>query len=155
MDRQGFESRGAKGFGPIKRGLKQCEILRSREEFKFIALNGKRIEGVLLRCKYVVSHEGNAQIRIGFKVFSDSKKGASSKLNAVRRNRIRRLMREAFSRELSTLYSQQTSLPRPVGIIVFYKGAKDVVVERISLAQIQVDMRLFCHAIASSAQVTA
>ncbi|MEK7671098.1 MAG: ribonuclease P protein component [Bacteroidota bacterium] len=122
--------------------MKKSEILRGRNFFKRIAHTGKRLEGHLLRCTYLVYDEGAASLQVAFKV-------PSRNLNAVRRNRLRRLMREAMTKERSLLDTPLAKSSVRVGMMMFYKGAKDVVVERITLAQIRKDVGMFCRAIAS------
>jgi hypothetical protein len=90
----------------------------------------------------LVYDEGAASLQVAFKV-------PSRNLNAVRRNRLRRLMREAMTKERSLLDTPLAKSSVRVGMMMFYKGAKDVVVERITLAQIRKDVGMFCRAIAS------
>jgi ribonuclease P protein component len=147
--KQGSESNGLKKNSPIRHSLQKSEILRKRELFKRVALTGKRLNGRLLRCTYLLHDESKAVLQIGFKVPS-TRKGLSENLKAVRRNRLRRLMREAFSREISMLYSSLAMSSNHMGIIVFFRGCKDVAAERVTLAQVQEDVKMFCESIVSS-----
>lgn len=124
------------------KSLKKSEVLRGRNLFKRIALRGKRLDGELLRCTYLVHNEGDTAFQVAFKV-------PSRNLNAVRRNRLRRLMREAVCMERSPLDISLAKSSVHIGMMMFYKGAKDATVEKMTLMQIASDVRMFCRAIAS------
>lgn len=126
-----------------KRGIKKSEILRRRELFKRVALTGKRLDGKLLRCTYLIHDEGDSVWQVAFKV-------SSKDYNAVRRNRIRRLMREAVRAERSALDAALKTSSSRVGFMVFFKGTKSVDVRRISLAEIRKDVETFCKKISQA-----
>lgn len=123
--------------------MKKTEILRSRNLFKRIALEGRRIDGTVVRCAFLIHDEGGAQLQIGFKV-------SSRKLNAVWRNRIRRLMREGIDAERGMVDEVLRRKDLHVGIIIFYKGTKELSVGRLKLAIIQEDIGLICRTITSA-----
>ena len=82
-------------------------------------------------------------MQVGFKV-------SSRKLNSVWRNRIRRLMRDGMDVERRAIDEVLMSKNSHVGIIFFYKGAKELGVGRLRLVAIQKDIRLICQTIASA-----
>lgn len=123
--------------------MKKTEILRSRNLFKRIALEGRRIDGTLIRSAFLVHDEDGAQLRVGFKV-------SSRKLNAVWRNRIRRLMREGVDAERGIVDELLRRKDLHVGIIIFYKGTKELLVGRLKLAVIQKDIGQICRIITSA-----
>ncbi len=123
--------------------MKKTEILRSKNLFKRIALEGRRIDGTLIRCAFLIHNEGGDKLQVGFKV-------SSRKLNAVWRNRIRRLMRESIDSERGVIDAIQERKNSHVGILIFYKGTKDLCVRRLKLEAIQKDTRLICGTIASA-----
>jgi ribonuclease P protein component len=134
----------------VKRGLSKSEILRGRNLFKRVALTGKRIDGRLLRCTYVIGEEGGSRIQVAFKV-------PSQHLNAVRRNRIRRLMREALMNERPPLDTSLLNSSKRVGMMMFFKVAKGGMTEarltevkKISLEEIRKDVEVFCRTIANT-----
>lgn len=123
--------------------LKRTEILRSRNLFKRIALEGRRIDGTLVRCAFLTHDKGGKHLQVGFKV-------SSRRLNAVRRNRIRRLMRESLAAEREVVDEVLRKKDLYVGMIIFYKGAKELSVGRLKLASIQKDIGLICRTITSA-----
>lgn len=122
--------------------MKKAEILRSRALFKRTALSGSRLHGKHLRCTYVIHSEGEARLQIAFKV-------SSRYFNAVRRNRLRRLMREATDKERWILDAQLESLSAKVSMILTYKGRKGMRVELIKLPQVREDAAVFFKSVAS------
>ncbi|MEO8166695.1 MAG: ribonuclease P protein component [bacterium] len=122
--------------------MKKREILRSRELFKRIALEGKRIDGTCVRCSFLILTGQDEQLSVGFKV-------SARKLNAVGRNRVKRLMRAGIEAERETLDKALQEKDRCVGVLIFYKGKKEFSVKRLRLAAIQKDIHLFCRTIAS------
>jgi ribonuclease P protein component len=129
----------ASGTVRTKSQMKKSEILRGRNSFKRVALTGKRIDAGILRCSFCPNGDGGVQV--GFKV-------PSRNLNAVKRNRIRRLMREAFTVERGKLDEALGRSTTGVEMMIFFKGAKGVAVERLTLAAIRNDIRSICHSIA-------
>ncbi len=119
------------------------EILRSRGLFKRIVLEGKRVDGTFVRCSFLIHVEGTKSLEIGFKV-------SARKLNAARRNRIRRLMRASMDAERRLLDIALQAKGLQVGIIIFYKGAKEISVGRLKLEDIQKDFRFICRSIVSA-----
>ena len=126
--------------------MKKSEILRGRELFKRIALTGKRVDARRIRCTYILRRGSVARFQIGFKV-------PAKNFNAVRRNRICRLMREAFSQERAYLSNSLSSASTELGMIAVYKGKESAAGERITLAEIQQDANMICRSIISSLEV--
>lgn len=73
------------------------------------------MQGQLLRCHYLVRGEGYPGVRVGFVV-------PSARYNAVQRNRIKRLLREASTSELSPLSNTLDRLHTQLLLIFFFKG---------------------------------
>ena len=68
---------------------KKTKTLPAGPCFGHTMLRGGQIEGKFLRCYYLLSEESETPLRVGFAV-------SSRVFNAVRRNRIKRMLREAF-----------------------------------------------------------
>jgi ribonuclease P protein component len=151
LSKQEFDDCGFTSHELAKGGLRKSEILRSRELFKRIVVQGKRMNARFLRCSYMLNLDGDIRLQVGFKVPA-ARKGLSEKLNAVRRNRLRRLMREAFVRELPMLNRLLEGASCGLGIALFYRGGNGIAANRISLNDIQQDIRLIVGFIVSSAE---
>lgn len=123
--------------------MKKTEILRSRDLFRRIALEGRKIDGTIVRCAFLIHAGHGSQLQVGFKV-------SARKLNAVGRNRIRRLMRAGIEAERGVVDEALRRKDCHAGILIFYKGTKDVSVKRLRLAAIQKDIHLFCRTIAGT-----
>ncbi len=121
--------------------MKKKEILRGRILFKRVAQEGKRIQGRLVRCAYLLESGGTVRVQVGFKVFARS-------MNAVRRNRVRRLMREAFACERRHVDAALEQTGFSVRMILFFKGADELDVRKMRLQQMQEDVRGVCKRLA-------
>ncbi len=125
--------------------LKTKEILRGRDLFKRVATEGKSIDSGLLRCRYVVDPLGGragAKVLVGFKV-------SSRDFNAVRRNRLKRLLREAMRKEYSSFHASLPSSSVSVAMVLYFKDADDILVKRLSLADVWKDVRVICQSMLS------
>ena len=123
--------------------MKNAEVLRRRDLFRRVALEGTRLDAQILRCMYLIRQEGDEPLQVAFKV-------PSRKLNAVRRNRIKRLMREAFRKERSPLDSSLGASHSQMATFISFKGSKNVSVEQLTLNDVQQAMAVLCGKIASN-----
>jgi ribonuclease P protein component len=123
--------------------VKNAEVLRRRDLFRQIAVEGTRIDAQILRCMYLVRQMGDEPLQVAFKV-------PSRKLNAVRRNRIKRLMREAFRNERSHLKSSLGVSHSQIAMFFSFKGAKVIHVEQLKLNDVQQAISELCGKICSS-----
>jgi len=125
--------------------LKKKETLRGRDLFKRVATEGKRIDSGLLSCRYVVDTDGGgdgAKVLVGFKV-------SSRDFNAVRRNRLKRLLREAMRMEYRSLHASLPSSSVTVAMVLYFKGRSDIPVKRLSLADVRKDVKVICQIVSS------
>jgi ribonuclease P protein component len=122
--------------------VKKPEILRSRELFKHVAMKGKRLNSRLLHCKYVIHKEAESPLQVAFKV-------PARHFNAVRRNRLKRLMREGFSKERAVLDVALANRNARVAMFFTFNDSDGIFVERLKLQDVQPDVRELCRAIAS------
>ncbi|MBI5472039.1 MAG: ribonuclease P protein component [Ignavibacteriae bacterium] len=122
--------------------MKKSEILRSRDLFKRVALKGKRVETVLFRCSFLAERGEQAGLQVGFKV-------PSKKLNAVRRNRIRRLMREGFSARRSVLDSALERAKSQVHMMLIFKTDQQASADKLRLSMVLGDIGAICQTIAN------
>ena len=76
--------------------MKKAETLRGRGRFRSLTAGGTRLEGTLLRCTFRMSAERTPLLQAGV--------GTQNRtMTAVRRNRVRRLLRAAIDRERERL----------------------------------------------------
>jgi ribonuclease P protein component len=120
--------------------VKKSQTLGGRNSFRDVLLSGTRCEGSVLRCSFVVHHQTDFSLLIGFHV-------SARKWSAVRRNHLKRLMREAFrhvSADLSMALEQKHAA---VSLVCSFKGSSDLPVRNVSLPYVRRDMQTFVDAI--------
>jgi ribonuclease P protein component len=121
--------------------MKKKEMLRGRGAFTRVYDEGIRFEGEILRC-FTRFERGNGQsLRTGFSV-------PARKFNAVRRNRLRRLMRAAFDTEREVLRTAVAG--GELSVVFVYKGRKGVAAERLGVAHVRADMGALCRRCAAT-----
>lgn len=126
--------------------MKKAALLRGREPFRRVAQSGKRVEGKLLGCRYLLLKESagsRSKVRVGFKV-------SSKTLNAVKRNRVRRLMREAMRLEYDA-FTAALRLPplHSLALIVWFKTGNSANIEKLVLPDVREEMKALCSTILS------
>jgi ribonuclease P protein component len=115
--------------------VKKEETLRGRLAFSSLFEQGTKLDSGLLRCFFRHERGAGTPLRAGFSV-------SSRTFNAVKRNRIRRLMRVAFDAEAGPLRS--AARPGTISMVVVFRGRPGYRVERLALAAVQNDMRVLC-----------
>ena len=118
-------------------GLRKSDILRGRGAFTTVRTLGKRFNGTLLRV-YVRTEPSEVPRTVaGFAV--------SHKLcNAVWRNRLRRLMREAYLREKEILATRSSERGLDLQIVFQYVGADGISYRSLSLNDVHDDLARLC-----------
>jgi ribonuclease P protein component len=122
--------------------LKKQAILRGRGAFQRVFEGGRRLDGRLVGCIYTVGQETRGAVRAGFVV-------SSKHLNAVRRNRVRRLLREAFRRSSDTLGRAAEDAGRPVELVLVYRPRQRTETDRLTLHDVLPDVTSACRTIAA------
>lgn len=128
---------GEKIVSASRQKLRKVEILRGRQAFKDILAGGTRLVGIHLRVYLLpVSAELNhgIPIRVGFAVSGRVK-------SAAVRNRVRRLMREAYRRNRGILSKPLFEESRYYALILMYRGEKSNDLMRVSYREIEEDLR--------------
>jgi ribonuclease P protein component len=122
--------------------LKKSEILRGGAAFDQTVVRGDRVEGKYIRCYVLFGPPGVSPLRVGFAV-------PSRRYNAVRRNRMKRLLREAVAREKKDLECTLQVHHSSASMVFFFKGAKDIPMDQITLKTIHPDVAHCCRAVAT------
>ena len=125
--------------------MKKAEILRGGSRFKDTLLQGERIEGKFLKCHYLLSDEIGVPLRVGFAV-------SSRTFNAVRRNRIKRLLREAVTKVKKVVEDALIAARRHALAVFLFKGSTSIPVGRIKLHTLEPDVATLCRTMATKLQ---
>lgn len=117
--------------------LQKQEIIRGRGAFSTIMSEGQRIQQTHLRGYLLAVDEKfnrGQQFRIGFAVSRQVK-------SAVARNRIRRLMREAYRRNKGVLRELFREKEEFFSLVLMYKGDKGADVRTLKIKDLEEDIR--------------
>ncbi len=87
---------------------------------------------------YRVERAERVVLRVGFAV-------SSKQYHAVRRNRLRRLMREAFRLERVTLYGALERAHSSADLVFVFRPKTPLTVERLSVFPVRDDMAAICR----------
>jgi len=88
----------------------------------------------------LVHKEGDPPLQVGFVV-------SSGRYNAVRRNRIKRLLREAVAVEGPFLNEHLTLKRERLSLIFYFKGGAKHEVEKLKLRAVQEEVTAMCRAV--------
>ena len=122
--------------------MRKKETLRGRDVFSRLYASGRRADGELIRCLFLLENASTAELLTGFAV----PRGTCS---AVRRNRLRRLMREAFRQEREALRAALHASHCSARILFVYRGKRDLPVERVTFSAVRGDVANLCRAMMS------
>lgn len=84
-------------------------------------------------CVYLIERTEKAALHVGFAV-------SSKRFNAVRRNRVRRLMREAVRSECAPLCVALAQHSVSADLVLVFRGRPESDVRRLSLAPLRADV---------------
>lgn len=112
--------------------------LRGYGAFRRVFALGQRVDGTLVRCAVLVEMSAQTGLRVGYAVSSRAH-------NAVRRNRLRRLMREAFARERGLLLEEVGEKGRSLSLVFSFKGGPGVDIRRLKLPVVHADIAGICR----------
>lgn len=117
--------------------LEKSEILRGRGAFREVLTRGRRLQGTHIFCYLLrVESEGKKTVPVqaGFAV------GRSTK-SAVKRNRVRRLMREAYRLNKDKVVQSLLGQERCFRIVFLYKESTRKNVGELKLKDIDLDIQ--------------
>lgn len=95
------------------------------------------MEGKLVKCFYLVETGQPGTLRVGFTV-------PSRVYHAVRRNRLRRLMRESFRQCRKGLITALELQGLSAALIFHFKGDEEVQVSRLRIHPVAADFQSLC-----------
>lgn len=113
-------------------------VLRGRSAFSRVFALGQRIDGTLIRSFALVERSEGSSLRVGYAV-------SSRVYGAVRRNRLRRLMREAFRSERESLVLALRASGNSADLIFSVKRIPPGEVARLTLFPVQADIAGICR----------
>lgn len=113
--------------------MKQAAPLRGYAAFDRVFKSGQKIGGTHVMCVYQLERAEKPVLHVGYAV-------SSRQLNAVRRNHVRRLLREATRLECAPLCSAQTRHSVSVDLILLFRSRAGSDVRRLTLAPLQRDV---------------
>jgi ribonuclease P protein component len=122
--------------------VKRKETLRGRDVFSSLYASGRRADGELIRCLFLLENASTADLLTGFAV-------PRRTCNAVRRNRLRRLMREAFRLEREAFVSALRDSQCSARVLFIFKGKRDLPLERVKISPVREDIAKLCGAMIS------
>ena len=130
----------------MRNTLRKSEILRGYSVFSDILKNGKRAQGALLQCHFTTHREVRTtpSVQVGFAV------PRKSIALAVDRNRLKRLMREAFRKNKAPLYEAASQKNLQFELIIMFRRADAIQVRQISHATIENEWNILMAKIISS-----
>jgi ribonuclease P protein component len=120
--------------------VKKGETLRGRGEFSALFERGSKLDSGLVRCFFRFDQGAGTPLRAGFSV-------SSRTFNAVKRNRIRRLMRVAFDSEAEILRSG--AVGGELKLVFVFRGREGFPVGKLRLADLRNDIGAVCRQCAS------
>lgn len=94
--------------------MRKSEILRGHGAFRAVTTSGRRIDGTSLRSYSLATPSERPAIAIGVTVYDRT-------LNAVARNRIKRRLREAVTRERTRLFDAAAGAGVRLEVVLGYR----------------------------------
>lgn len=117
--------------------MKRWDSLRGHGVINQLYAQGNRLDAELVRCVYTFARGVSPGVRVAFAV-------PSKTFNAVRRNRLKRLMREAFAREWQILHRDSEQARISASLLFIVKGRKRILSTRTTLDSIHQSIASLC-----------
>ncbi|MBI1808114.1 MAG: ribonuclease P protein component [Ignavibacteria bacterium] len=123
----------------MRHSLKRSEVLRGKKNFRHVFAQGKKIEGKILHCLFYEFREkdvtGTAAVIFGVAVPRNVKR-------AVDRNRIKRLIREAYRLNKNLLQDfQKGDSDQTISCLFVYTSRSAHVRSPVSFREVNNDMK--------------
>ncbi len=124
--------------------MSPSETLRGQGAFDALFAAGRRANAALVRCLFRFDPGPAGCLRVGFSV--PRRCGT-----AVRRNRVRRLMREAFRVEKEGFRRALREAGRSVSLLFVFRGSRECAEGPLSMTVIHRDVVELCRAVSEAA----
>ncbi len=124
--------------------MSKSETLRGQGAFDALFAAGRRANATLVRCLFRFEAEPAGSVRVGFSV--PRRCGT-----AVRRNRVRRLMREAFRLEKDGFQRALRESERSVSLVFVFRGSRECAEGPLSMTVIHRDVVHCCRLVLGAA----
>jgi ribonuclease P protein component len=118
--------------------MKKKEVLRGGRRFRNIITFGERFDRDAVRVFCTFYRDGDVAFRVGVAV--RHKVG-----RAVQRSRLKRLMREAISKEQTSLVNTLKKTQLHASAVFLFVGIKDLAIEHVTLRLLQEDIGMLCR----------
>lgn len=113
--------------------MSQAEPLRGYAAFDRVFNGGQKIGGSMATCLYLIERTEKAALHVGYAV-------SSKRFNAVRRNRVRRLMREAVRLECAPLCDAMVQHSVSANLVLVFRARADTEVRCLPLVSFRKDI---------------
>jgi ribonuclease P protein component len=121
--------------GDVHEELPRRAILRGRKNFVHLYRYSNRIEGSLLSCfTAILPNPSDVNVKFCFAVSVHRRVGS-----AVKRNKIKRWIREAYRRKAKVLYNHASCVDSPIAVLFSYRKHESS--ETIRYADIERDVQ--------------
>ncbi|MBI4548283.1 MAG: ribonuclease P protein component [Ignavibacteriae bacterium] len=118
--------------------LKKSEIVRGRKAFQVIFERGRKIEGKILRCIVLEDDSGTirwqSKFMVGILISRVVKR-------AVDRNRMKRLIREAYRLNKYMLQTNSEKFSQRIALLFIYSPKVNVSLQMPSFAEVEQDVK--------------
>ncbi len=122
--------------------MKKEETLRGPRAFTDLMTGGDSLDGELMRCWFRTGSGEGPPLVAGFAV-------SSRRYSAVRRNRLRRLMRAAFDGEHDGLVTALNASGKNLAMVFLFKGRRGLDERRLGLEPVRRDLAALCRSVAA------
>lgn len=122
--------------------MKELKGLRGRGAFHHLRNSGRLERGNLVSCFFKTQPNQATVLSTGFAVSGDRR-------TAVQRNRIKRLMKEAFRLESSVLQSHLRSRKKQVALLFVFKTSKNRSLYQVRFNDVRIDIARMIRVVTS------
>lgn len=112
--------------------------MRGHAAFSRVFASGRRFDGPRIRCYIRLEPSDHSELQTGYAV-------SSRTFNAVRRNRLRRLMRAGFAAQRQPLLEALGRAGKSGAMVLFFRGVPGEDVRRLNVHPISVEITRLCR----------